>query len=268
MYHPVRTLGLASLLLCSLAVPCRAADLAPKPGPSWADPVHYYRQLRQRAAGLRKPEFFEMAGAIVTGSDMGPGDGWFHDSQSRYGWKWLAARYDTDHNGTITRQEFTGPSELFERLDRNHDGVLTAGDFDWSDRSLYALQGMPARFWFSMLDKDSNGRITKEEWAAAFERASKGKGYLTPDDLRETFPTVPPPRRADAPPTKPAANEPSPMLLLERLLTGELGSCFEGPALGQRAPEFMLKTQDGSRTIGLAQFRGKKPVVLVFGSFT
>jgi hypothetical protein len=264
----LRTLSLACLFLGGLAVPCAATEPTPHTPPSaWADPVHYYRLLRLQVAGMRPPEALEMAGALAGLSNMGPGDGWFHDSQSRYTWRWLAARYDADHNGTITRKEFAGPADLFERLDRNHDGVLTASDFDWSDRSLYALQGMPARFWFSMLDRDSNGRVSKEEWLAAFERASKGKGYLTPDDLRETFPTAPPARRVDTPPPKPT-NEPSPLLLFERFLTGELGSFFEGPAVEQQAPDFTLKTQDGRRTIRLSQFRGHKPVVLVFGSFT
>lgn len=34
------------------------------------------------------------------------------------------------------------------------------------------------------------------------------------------------------------------------------------------APDFALKTLDGTETIRLSDFRGKKPVVLIFGSFT
>lgn len=40
------------------------------------------------------------------------------------------------------------------------------------------------------------------------------------------------------------------------------------PKVGQRAPEFSLLTGDGKRTIRLADYRGKKPVVLLFGSLT
>ncbi len=40
------------------------------------------------------------------------------------------------------------------------------------------------------------------------------------------------------------------------------------PAVGQSAPDFSLKTLDGKETIALSQFRGKKPVVLIFGSYT
>jgi hypothetical protein len=213
-----------------------------------------------------QPEIMEMVTAIANGSDMGPGDGWFHPGKSRYGWKWLAERYDLDRNGKITRDEFEGPSELFERLDRNHDGVLTSSDFDWSDRSLFAMQGMPSRFWFRSIDRNSNGRISIDEWKQLFERACKGKDYLTPDDLREAFPVAPPPRPADAPPPK--DNGPSPLVLMLGLFGGELGSFFEGPDIEQLAPDFILKTHDGKHQVHLADYRGKKPVVLVFGSFT
>ncbi len=40
------------------------------------------------------------------------------------------------------------------------------------------------------------------------------------------------------------------------------------PKVGQLAPDFALKTPDGKRTIKLSSFRGKRPVVLVFGSLT
>lgn len=42
----------------------------------------------------------------------------------------------------------------------------------------------------------------------------------------------------------------------------------KAPPLGADAPNFTLQTRDGSRTVELASFRGNKPVVLVFGSYT
>ena len=38
--------------------------------------------------------------------------------------------------------------------------------------------------------------------------------------------------------------------------------------VGDAAPDFKLKTKDGSREVTLSSFKGKRPVVLVFGSFT
>ncbi len=40
------------------------------------------------------------------------------------------------------------------------------------------------------------------------------------------------------------------------------------PALATQAPNFTLKTLKGEREVELASFRGAKPVVLVFGSYT
>lgn len=41
-----------------------------------------------------------------------------------------------------------------------------------------------------------------------------------------------------------------------------------GPKAGQEAPPFTLKSVDGKQETNLANFRGKRPVVLFFGSYT
>jgi hypothetical protein len=213
----------------------------------------------------RLPEALEMLGTLLHGSKMGPGEGWFHPSQNHYGWKWLAEHYDADHDGKVTRAELSAPADFFDRLDRDHDKVLTADDFDWSEQSAYSRQGRMARQWFSRIDHNSNGRISKEEWGEFYARIAKEKGYVTPDDLREAFPLKPPERSQKAAEKK---EGPSAWTLLKGLASGELGSFHEGPGLGEPAPDFTLKTQNGSRTIRLSELRGKKPIVLIFGSFT
>jgi hypothetical protein len=40
------------------------------------------------------------------------------------------------------------------------------------------------------------------------------------------------------------------------------------PAVGDSAPDFSLKTLDGKATVTLSSFKGEKPVVLIFGSYT
>ena len=238
-------ISLTWLVTGSGNVACHAAEDPPKPG-----------------TALGRLEFVEMFNAVAKGSQMGPNDGWFHPGQTRYDWKWLAARHGVDPKGSISRNKFLGPVELFDRLDRNHDGVLKADDLDWS-RSPMAS---PPSFWFSMYDTNSNGRLSREEWNAIFEKASKGKSYLTADDLRDAFPLAPPPRPAGSPP--PTNQGPTTATLMQGLFNGELGSCFEGPSVGQRAPDFTLRTADGKSRVTLAEFRDKKPVVLIFGSFT
>jgi hypothetical protein len=214
---------------------------------------------------VRRLEVVEMLTAIAGGSQMGPGEGWFHPGQSRYGWAWLAERYGLDRGGSLDRKQFDGPPDTFARLDRSRDGVLSAEDFDWSDKSPLQREAGVASRWARMFDQDSNGRVSREEWNALFERAAKDKGYLTADDLRDALP-VAPPRRPPGPP--PASEGPSPAVLIQGLLSGELGSFLEGPAVGERAPNFGLPTHDGKQRYSLAQYCGFKPVVLIFGSFT
>lgn len=49
--------------------------------------------------------------------------------------------------------------------------------------------------------------------------------------------------------------------LLVRARSGSL-------SVGDEAPSFALQTPDKTRTVQLAEFAGKRPVVLVFGSYT
>jgi hypothetical protein len=40
-------------------------------------------------------------------------------------WEAVLARDDKDKDGKVSREEFSGPKQLFDRLDANHDGSLT-----------------------------------------------------------------------------------------------------------------------------------------------
>jgi hypothetical protein len=221
--------------------------------------------LHKGLAAASRWEIVEMVKALTSGSSMGPGDGWFHPGQSRYDWKWLAARHGIDPNGRIARKDFKGPAEWFDRLDRNRDGVLTAADLDGSDPMALFRQPGPLREWFALLDANRDGRITRAEWEAFFNKVAKGKDHFTPEDLKAVLPA---PVKPAARPAAKSRGMPSPLLLLSRLATGELGSPLHGPRVDQLAPDFTLKTFDGKKEIRLSEYRGHKPVVLVFGSFT
>jgi len=44
---------------------------------------------------------------------------------------------------------------------------------------------------------------------------------------------------------------------------------LEGPKVGAEAPDFQLKTlADAKKEVKLSDFKEKKPVVLIFGSYT
>lgn len=226
---------------------------------------------RTEPSKAKVPEFAEMLGAIlINGSNLGPTSGWFHPSESRYSWNWLAARFDRNKDGVLTADELKGSAPLFRALDRDGDAAVTSDDLDWSPRSRYLQGRAQARGRFARMDRNSNGRVTLEEWEKAFEQAAKGKKFLTQDDVADLlYPPPAPMQRPSAKGAKPAASEgPSRLTLLKGLFSGEIGSFFEGPAVGQAAPGFSLETHDKARRISLADYRGKKPVVLIFGSFT
>jgi hypothetical protein len=257
------TRRLAALMLLSLFAPAVESAPPSKPGPrsrGVLDPLLYRDLALGSLYRLSRLEIVEMASALPNLPRMGAGDGWFHPRQSRYDWKWLAARFDTNRDGKITPKEFKGPAELFARLDRDRDGVITAEDFDWSERSSYVRQMGMVSQWMYRIDTSSNGRISKHEWDDFFQKAAKGKDHLTPEDLREALMQMP---KRTGPPARF-----NPLILLAGLATGELGSFIEGPGIGEKAPNFTLSTHDGKQSISLSDHRGKKPVVLIFGSFT
>ena len=257
---------LSLLTLACLARPTRA-DPPPDPDRLWREALWLQPLLDPAGDKAPRPESVRMLAAILGGARMGPGDGWFGPSRSRYDWDWLSQRFPPNKEGAITRKEFRGPQALFDRLDRDRDGALTAADFDWSAKSPFLRQASAPDGWFRMLDGDSNGRVTRKEWAAFFERTAGGKDHITPEDLRAALqPPAAPKALAKMEGKKQA--ERMRAMLLSNLLKGDLGSPCEGPRPGAVAPDFTLTSHDGKAKVTLSDFRGRKPVVLIFGSFT
>ncbi len=212
--------------------------------------------------GERAPEAVRMLIAILRGSQMGPGEGWFGPAETRYSWKWLANRYGVDPaKGSIPRSRFRGPETWFGRLDRNKDGLITLDDLDWSDSNAYVQMSNMASRLFRKLNEHGNGRLTKQELVQFFERAAQGKDHLSSDDFRDAL-------LAGWSAGSRPADVPSRAVLIRGLFAGEIGSMNEGPTLNNRAPDFTLETVDGKDTVQLTKLLRSKPVVLVFGSFT
>jgi hypothetical protein len=96
-------------------------------------------------------------------------------------------------------------------------------------------------------DKNKDGKITKAEasgpLAQRFARIdSNGDGVIDETELKR---------------------------LAERIGRGRGGRDSGGSAAeGKTAPDFQLKTVDGKKQVQLSSFSGKKPVALIFGSYT
>lgn len=246
--------------LSLLAFLAALSSLAAAPPAKRVPPREY---LPPTLSWVREVEALQMFGAILSGTPPASGNmGWFHPGQSTYDLKWLVERMDKDGDGKITKKEFSGAAKLFDRLDRDHNGRLTPADFDWSDDAPINRQMRMVQPFFRRADADHDEKITRAEWQALFEQMAKGKEALSREDLHSLV--FPPPPEAK----KAQGGMPTPWTLLKGLLEGEIGSFHEGPRIGQAAPDFTLPRSDSDKQITLSQFRGKKPVVLVFGSFT
>jgi peroxiredoxin len=53
-----------------------------------------------------------------------------------------------------------------------------------------------------------------------------------------------------------------------KVMKQQLALNKRAPKAGDTAPDFTLSDISGKESVTLSQFRGKKPVALVFGSFT
>lgn len=224
----------------------------------WYDPRRYVEQGRECIDGVCRLEIVEMLTALAHGQPPDEGQGWFHEGESRYGWQWLAQRYDRNADGLIEPDEFSSEqAELLAALDRDESGKIEKEDFDWSSKSPFVKQMSQTRRLFGPIDRDRNGQITRQEWRDFFERTALDADAITPADLQAML--FPP---------EPSQDSPTPLDFLRGFASGELGSIYQGPAVGSRAPDFELSDYERKRSIRLSQFQGQKPVVLIFGSFT
>jgi hypothetical protein len=246
-----------------------ADDLPPDPRAAIPAPPMPEEELSPEAqeivSGLkaRLPEGAEarlMLDAILDGSQLGPGEGWFRTavSQTRFTWDTVRRRYDANEDGKIAAAEFSNSVEDFARLDRDHNQSLTEADFQWQESG---IPRDPGAMLFYQADADGNGKLTRDEFAQVFDRwNADGAEYLSLDAVRE--------RLSPPQPSGQAGEGPTREVLLRGLARQEIGSLQPGPSLDERAPDFTLATLDGKERITLSQKIGAKPVVLVFGNFT
>jgi len=263
---PAAGRGLVWLVCLSTFVASAATGTAWSAQETRPDPVQLDETARAAAERLEQvlppdSEARAMLDAIREGRGMGPLDGWFRlaTPQSAYAWDQMLATYDRDGDGWLTPDEFPGARRWFQRLDRNGDGVLSEEDHRWNLESPSGPVGRLLR----QADEDNNGLITRAE-LSQLSQALLGTEQTawSIDELRQLL--APPPRAT-------ATNHPLEWPTASQLMLGlerqEIGSHLPGPAVGEIAPDFTLKTLDGSN-VTLGQWCQEKPVVLIFGNFT
>lgn len=173
---------------------------------------------------------------------------------------------DSDGDGKISKEEAPGPmKERFDRLDQDKDGFIDKKEQE-SVNEMFRRQrgggqgrppgeggpgaGMSRGGAFNVLaekyDKDGDGTITSEEYTrdeqrfAAIDRNRDGK--LTAADYEGR-------RGGGGGMARPAEDS--------------------LPKAGDRAPDFKLAyAKKKSKLVKLSSFAGKRPVALVFGSYT
>lgn len=218
-------------------------------------------QMRAMYGNELPPEGAKMFLAIMEGSQMGPGEGWFGPAETKYSYEWLSQNLSSTEAPAIPKEKFTGPAEWFTVLDRNRDGAIQPFDLDWNDSNPYVDMSYTLNRIFRRLDTKGNGALTKEDWNKFFDEASAGKDALTAEDFSGTL-------LAGFTGGFIAGDAPTKEILLKGLFSGEIGSMYPGPKVGEQAPLFELRKVDGDGTIRLKSLQGDKPIVLVFGNFT
>ncbi len=206
-------------------------------------------------------------------------------------WAYLGTTYDHNRDGRIDRTEYTRAGEGFAHLDRDGDGCVTRSDFD-HDVAIPPDLGIPMLLVRSLgdpraesielvraflnlmhLDATGDGRISRAE----FMRSGGGSPLGT-----DSFDTLLAGMDADHDELLSAPEilqwlvgrdtDQDGRLVLRERDRGRVGppprEGYLEPELRDAAPDFTAISFETGAPVALSSLLGKRPVALIFGSFT
>lgn len=208
-------------------------------------------------------------------------------------WKHLAKSYDKDGDGKITLAEYGRGERPFKNLDKNGDNAISAADFERRGRRGSGRRGgrrmglaRTIDLFGSFLNTDGKPGLTKAEWQRVIDslspdtdgridpanlsripgKSGKGRmGRMVGGMLSRGF-------DADGDGEITVREMHGIFTILDKDGSGTLEQGKEvdmPPGAGEMAPDFTLPfANDKSKAVTLSSFRGKKPVGLIFGSYT
>jgi hypothetical protein len=169
-------------------------------------------------------------------------------------------RMDTDGDGRINREEFSGPKAGFDRMDADGDGIVTRREFESARGRMGAPPGRDANPGplplFELIDADGDGSLTSDDLSKFLKRLDVNQDDgVSRDEFMDALRRAMEARGAEtARGERPAASR------MENFSAAH-------PAPGEPAPGFELRDLSGHR-VSLAELLQKGPVILEFGSFT
>ena len=91
---------------------------------------------------------------------------------------------DRNGDGVISRSEWRGSDQSFRQQDRNGDGVLSRAEVRGEAGAVGTSGRIDAFNDFDFVDADGNGRVSAQEWMAAFNQLDADRdGVLTEDEI-------------------------------------------------------------------------------------
>lgn len=89
---------------------------------------------------------------------------------------------DQDENQSVSREEWSGGFALFDRLDRDHDGVISQQEYENRE-----FRSMTREALFGRLDVNRDGRLEPSEWWWSRETFAlvdvDSSGFVTSEEL-------------------------------------------------------------------------------------